>query len=149
MACFNFAAIFTDHMVLQRNKNITVWGSAYNGTEITIELGGNKVTAVTDEGSWKAVLPAMEAGGPYELKATDNSGAEIVFHDVMIGEVWLAGGQSNMELELQNSLNGKEVVAEVLARGLDGDNALLGIGHTREYRQVYKFRSTGCGVGSL
>ncbi len=113
MACFNFAAIFTDHMVLQRNKNITVWGSAYNGTEITIELGGNKVTAVTDEGSWKAVLPAMEAGGPYELKATDNSGAEIVFHDVMIGEVWLAGGQSNMELELQNSLNGKEVLADI------------------------------------
>ncbi|MGN0675648.1 MAG: sialate O-acetylesterase [Oscillospiraceae bacterium] len=113
MACFNFAAVFTDHMVLQRNKNINIWGSAYNGMKITVELNGMTVEAVAADGKWSAVLPPMEAGGPYELKASDSSGGEIIFRDVMIGEVWLAGGQSNMELELQNALNGREVLANI------------------------------------
>ena len=113
MACFNLAAVFTDHMVLQRNKNINIWGCAYTATDVTVELCGKSVTARAESGKWKAVLPPMEAGGPYELKVTDNSGGEIVLHDVMIGEVWLAGGQSNMELELQNALNGKEVLKNI------------------------------------
>ncbi|MDE6709947.1 MAG: sialate O-acetylesterase, partial [Oscillospiraceae bacterium] len=113
MACFNLAAVFTDHMVLQRNKNINIWGCAYTATDVTVELCGKSVTARAESGKWKAVLPPMEAGGPYELKVTDNRGGEIVLHDVMIGEVWLAGGQSNMELELQNALNGKEVLANI------------------------------------
>lgn len=113
MACFNLAAVFTDHMVLQRNKNINIWGCAYTATDVTVELCGKSVIARAESGKWKAVLPPMEAGGPYELKVTDNSGGEIVLHDVMIGEVWLAGGQSNMELELQNALNGKEVLANI------------------------------------
>ena len=113
MACFNLAAVFTDHMVLQRNKNINIWGCAYTATDVTVELCGKSVTARAESGKWKAVLPPMEAGGPYELKVTDNRGGEIVLHDVMIGEVWLAGGQSNMELELQNALNGKEVLKNI------------------------------------
>ena len=113
MACFNLAAVFTDHMVLQRNKNINIWGCAYTATDVTVELCGKSVTARAESGKWKAVLPPMEAGGPYELKVTDNSGGEIILHDVMIGEVWLAGGQSNMELELQNALNGKEVLRNI------------------------------------
>lgn len=113
MACFDTAAVFTDHMVLQRNKNINIWGSAYNGTKITVRLCGNTAEAVAENGKWHAVLPPMEAGGPYELELSDNSGAEIILRDVMIGEVWLAGGQSNMELELQNSLNGQEVLANI------------------------------------
>ena len=113
MACFDLAAVFTDHMVLQRNKSINIWGNAYSGTKITAELCGMTAETVAENGKWLAVLPPMEAGGPYELKITDSSGAEIIFRDVMIGEVWLAGGQSNMELELQNSLNGKEVLANI------------------------------------
>ena len=113
MACFNLAAVFTDHMVLQRNKNINIWGSAYNGIEITAELCGNSAKTTAEDGKWSLVLPPVEAGGPYELKVSDSSGAEIVFHDVMIGEVWLAGGQSNMELELQNALNGREVLKNI------------------------------------
>ncbi len=113
MACFNLAAIFTDHMVLQRNKNVKVWGSAYNGTKLKLEICGNIVETAASAGKWSAVLPPMEAGGPYELKVTDNGGGEIILHDVMIGEVWLAGGQSNMELELQGALNGKEVLKNI------------------------------------
>lgn len=113
MACFNLAAVFTDHMVLQRNKNINIWGCAYTATDVTVELCGKSVTTRAESGKWKVVLPPMEAGGPYELKVTDNRGGELVLRDVMIGEVWLAGGQSNMELELQNALNGKGVLQNI------------------------------------
>ncbi|MDE5742551.1 MAG: sialate O-acetylesterase [Oscillospiraceae bacterium] len=113
MSCFDLAAVFTDHMVLQRNKNINIWGCAYTATDITVELCGKSVTTRAESGKWKAVLPPMEAGGPYELKVTDNRGGETVLHDVMIGEVWFAGGQSNMELELQNALNGNEVLKNI------------------------------------
>lgn len=113
MACFNLAAVFTDHMVLQRNKNINIWGCAYTATDVTVELCGKSVTTRAESGKWKVVLPPMEAGGPYELKVTDNRGGELILRDVMIGEVWLAGGQSNMELELQNALNGKEVLKNI------------------------------------
>lgn len=113
MACFDLAAVFTDHMVLQRNKNINIWGCAYTATDVTVELCGKSVTTRAESGKWKVVLPPMEAGGPYELKVTDNRGGELVLRDVMIGEVWLAGGQSNMELELQNALNGKEVLQNI------------------------------------
>lgn len=113
MACFDLAAVFTDHMVLQRNKNINIWGCAYTATDVTVELCGKSVTTRAESGKWKVVLPPMEAGGPYELKVTDNRGGELILRDVMIGEVWLAGGQSNMELELQNALNGKEVLKNI------------------------------------
>lgn len=113
MACFNLAAVFTDHMVLQRNKNINIWGCAYTATDVTVELCGKSITTRAESGKWKVVLPPMEAGGPYELKVTDNRGGELILRDVMIGEVWLAGGQSNMELELQNALNGKEVLKNI------------------------------------
>lgn len=113
MACFNLAAIFTDHMVLQRNKSVKIWGSAYNKIKIRAELCGNTAETTAEDGKWSLTLPPMEAGGPYELKMSDSSGAEIVLRDVMIGEVWLAGGQSNMELELQGALNGKEVLKNI------------------------------------
>ena len=107
MGILSCAPVFSDSMVLQRNKNITVWGMAYDGMKVTVSLNGKTAEAVTKNHRWTAVLPAMEAGGPYEM--TVSSGNEkIVFTDVMLGEVWLAGGQSNMELELQNSLDGKK-----------------------------------------
>ena len=109
LAC---APIFSDHMVLQRGKNIKVWGIAYDGWKVEVSINGTTVTADTAEHKWMAVLPAMEAGGPYEMTISSN-GEKITFTDIMVGEVWLAGGQSNMELELQNSLDGKNVVANI------------------------------------
>lgn len=112
MGILSCAPVFSDSMVLQRNKNITVWGMAYDGMRVTVSLNGKTAEAVTKNHRWTAVLPAMEAGGPYEM--TVSSGDEkIVFTDVMLGEVWLAGGQSNMELELQNSLDGKKVLEQM------------------------------------
>lgn len=114
-------AIFSDYMVLQREKNIAVWGQT-DRAAVSVSLHGKTVEAVVQDGNFEAVLPPVGAGGPYELKVlakdgvdgtagkTEESVEEIIFQDVMIGEVWLAGGQSNMELELQNSKDGAEVV---------------------------------------
>ena len=112
MGILSCAAVFTDHMVLQRGKNINVWGIAYDNTEITVSLNGKTAKGITKNHKWQVSLPKMEAGGPYEM--TVSGGGEMIsFKDVMIGEVWLAGGQSNMELELHSSLNGEEVIKNI------------------------------------
>ncbi|TLS48709.1 sialate O-acetylesterase [Paenibacillus antri] len=102
--------IFSDHMVLQRDKEVAVWGEAADGEVIEVECAGRRATAVAAGGGWRATLPANEAGGPYRLAA--RSGAEtIVFDDVWYGDVWLAGGQSNMQWPLRSSAGGAEEIA--------------------------------------
>jgi len=96
------ADIFADHMVLQREQPITVWGTADAGAPVAVALGTlQPVSAQADgEGKWKATLPAQAASGPFELKAASGAESQVV-KDVMIGDVWLASGQSNMVLALQ------------------------------------------------
>lgn len=107
------AILFTDDMVLQRDKRIAIFGEADGDYEITVTLGGNSVSVKAAEGKWCAELPPMPAGGPYELHVA-GQGENLCYKNVMIGEVWFAGGQSNMELELVNSLNGKEIEAAIV-----------------------------------
>ena len=109
MAEFRVAAVFSNHMVLQRDKNINVFGQGQNGEKVTVKLGITLVTTIVREEKWLIVLPPMEAAKGYEM--TVNCGAfEKKFINIAIGEVWLAGGQSNMELELQNSKDGPEIL---------------------------------------
>ena len=89
-------AIFSDHMVLQRQMKIPVWGTSNPGERITVTLNNQTAQAVADaQGQWKATLPAMEAGGPYTLTVSGDDTTTI--NDVLLGEVWLFAGQSNME----------------------------------------------------
>jgi sialate O-acetylesterase len=92
-------AIFSDNMVLQRNAKIPIWGMAKPGQQITVKIHQQSKMATTDrDGRWRVDLAAMPAGGPYELTV---SGSEtITFKNVMIGEVWLCSGQSNMEMPM-------------------------------------------------
>lgn len=91
--------VFGDHMVLQRDREIRISGKAAAATAITVELAGNSAKAVADAaGKWQVALPALKAGGPYEVKITAADGKEIVLKDVLIGEVWMCSGQSNMEM---------------------------------------------------
>ncbi len=99
--------MFSDHMVLQRFKNISVFGTGSDGEKVTVTLGGDTARATVNGGIWKAVLPARKEGEGLELTVTAN-GYSRTFTDVAVGEVWLAGGQSNMEYELQNCTTGKE-----------------------------------------
>jgi sialate O-acetylesterase len=93
--------LFSDHAVLQRGRPIPVWGTADPGEQVTITLGDASRTATADRaGAWRVDLPAMPAGGPYTLRA----GAAAA-NDVLIGDVWLCSGQSNMELNVSAALN--------------------------------------------
>ncbi len=104
------AVIFGDHMVLQRNKPIRIWGWASKGENITVTLHGQSVKIKAGkDGNWQAVLPAMTHGGPYTLSIKGKN--EVSFNDVLIGEVWLCSGQSNMEWIVNNSDNAAKEIA--------------------------------------
>ncbi|HEY3417272.1 MAG TPA: sialate O-acetylesterase, partial [Armatimonadota bacterium] len=93
-------AIFADHMVLQRNLPIKVWGWAKAGEAIAVTMAGQTARATTGtDGCWQAALPPLEAGGPYEM-TVQGASETVTFSDVLIGEVWVCSGQSNMEWPL-------------------------------------------------
>lgn len=97
------SGIYTDNMVLQRNRPLTISGKANAGSTIKVSIGKHHTkTVVTANGKWSATLPPLEAGGPYTL--TIASGKEKVsFKNVLVGEVWLCSGQSNMEWAMQKA----------------------------------------------
>lgn len=106
------ASIFGDSMVLQRDKPVPVWGWAAAGEEVTVEFAGQKVATKTGEdGRWKVALQPMTADAtPHDLTITGASNKQ-VFHDVLVGEVWLCSGQSNMVWAVRNCNNAKEEIA--------------------------------------
>lgn len=106
------AAVFTDHMVLQCEKPIPLWGHAEPGKKVTAVLGDESVTTVTaSDGTYTILFGPKKAGTGYLLRIS--SGDEsLEYADVAMGEVWLAGGQSNMELMLAESMDGKKAVSE-------------------------------------
>ncbi len=93
----NLSVIFTDHMVLQADMPIRIFGEGAGRVEVS--FCGNYGTAESDGGNWLVTLPAMPYGGPYEMEVTLN-GEKTVLRDIYVGEVWLAAGQSNMEMPL-------------------------------------------------
>lgn len=104
------ANIFTSHMVLQRDKPMRFWGTAAAGEKISVNLGSNSKTIKANKaGEWEIILPALPAGGPYTL--TFKGKNTITFDDILVGEVWLCSGQSNMEWPLSASNNAQKEIA--------------------------------------
>jgi sialate O-acetylesterase len=102
--------VFGSHMVLQRDKPIVIWGWSNPGETVTVQLGPESQTAHANErGEWKATLPAMAAGGPFTLTVSGSS--TVTYDDVVVGEVWLCSGQSNMEFGIGKVNNAKEEIA--------------------------------------
>jgi sialate O-acetylesterase len=96
-------AVFSDHMVLQRGMPVPVWGTAVPGAEVFAKLAGQSASTKADEkGCWRIDLPALTAGGPFKLEVTAK-GANRSFSDVLVGEVWLCSGQSNMDFTLAST----------------------------------------------
>ena len=103
---FRLAPIFSDHAVLQRQQPIRIWGWGAPGATVRVRLDTLTAQARVDvDGRWLVELPPQEAGGPYTLVAESN-GMRHVVEDVLIGEVWVASGQSNMEMPLMPRLAG-------------------------------------------
>lgn len=97
--------IFQDHAVLQREQPIRIWGQAAAGTTITANLGGGSAEARADgTGHWNALLPSMKAGGPYTLTVKSGTGTQTV-SDVLIGDVYLCSGQSNMAFPVMAAID--------------------------------------------
>ena len=110
-ADLQIAPIFTDNMVLQRNKPIVFWGKATPNQKVTIEFNKTvKSTTVLSDGTWQATFPSMSAGGPHAITIDDGTTSKTM-SNVLIGEVWLCSGQSNMAFHLKQSHNAQEAIA--------------------------------------
>jgi sialate O-acetylesterase len=102
--------IFGDGMVLQRDQRIPVWGWVRPGARVDVALGAATRHAVAGrDGRWLVVLPPMRAGGPVTLTVR-SEGSRVTLHDVLVGDVWIASGQSNMELEVARAANAPEEI---------------------------------------
>ena len=94
--------LFGDHMVLQRDIPIPIWGNGSPGAVVKVEFAGQtKSSEVQADGTWRVTLEPMPAGGPFDLIVSGDNTIEI--SDILIGEVWLGSGQSNMEMPLKSN----------------------------------------------
>jgi sialate O-acetylesterase len=99
--------LFCDHAVLQQGAEIPVWGVAREGEVVTVEIDHQAVTTTAKDGKWSVRLNRLSAGGPYVMKISgDNT---IVLNDLLVGEVWLCSGQSNMQLALGKAAGGPPI----------------------------------------
>lgn len=99
------SGLFGDDMVLQRQKAIKFYGTAAAKAVFDIEFAGKKQKVnATGNGKWEITFPAMEAGGPYKLRVTSDS--SFTLKNILIGDVWVCSGQSNMEWVLRRAFNG-------------------------------------------
>lgn len=108
MTTLSMVPIFSDHMVLQRGQPNKIWGWDAPGTPVQITIEGPKSHLTIDarttaDGAWQAEMPELPVGGPYEI-AVQGSSLEVL-SDVLVGDVWLAGGQSNMEWHVSDTMN--------------------------------------------
>jgi len=108
--------IFRDHAVVQREKPLIVWGQAPGGDSVTVSLASARVSAQADaSGRWRAVLPALAAGGPFVLAVEDSSGQHQAAQDVLVGDVFLCSGQSNMQMPVLAAENASSEIQESAA----------------------------------
>src|SRR5690606_41654170 len=117
LACFTFFAqadvklpkIFADHMVLQRGQEIPIWGSADPRERIEVTFKDQTYTTRADKaGQWKLKMASAEAGGPFVLIVKGKN--TITIQDVLVGDVWLLGGQANMEGPLTQTDGGEDSI---------------------------------------
>lgn len=101
---------FSDNMVLQRDTPLNIWGTADKGETVAIDFNGAALeTKAGKDGKWKVQLPAMKYGGPYEMNIRGKKNA-ITLKNILIGDVWICSGQSNMEFNLDGALEAEETI---------------------------------------
>tara|TARA_B100000575_G_C23142376_1_gene665235 strand:+ start:3590 stop:5641 length:2052 start_codon:yes stop_codon:yes gene_type:complete len=127
------APVFSDHMVLQQQSDVAIWGSGSPGNDIKAicSWGEESKSIISEDGSWKFFIKTPKYGGPYDVKFISGE-KEIIFEDVMIGEVWLTSGQSNMEWPMSakilnqnyeiNNANYPKIRMFSVPRNLNGKN---------------------------
>lgn len=129
-------------MVLQRNIPIPIWGRAKPGAALIAKLGNTSAAAKADrQGKWMLRLPSHPAGGPYVLTVSEQGRPEsrVEFRNILIGDVWLASGQSNMEFPVQQAKN----AAREIAAASYPDIRLLIVGHSKKLTPQTDMPTTG------
>ena len=99
-------ALFTDGMVLQREIAVPIWGTADNGEKVTVEFNGQSVATTATDGKWMVRLKPLKAGGPFTLKINN-----LELKNVLVGDVWICSGQSNMQWSVKQSDNAEAEIA--------------------------------------
>jgi sialate O-acetylesterase len=128
--------LFQDRAVLQRGQPIAIWGTAGPGEEVVVALAGKDAPAKADtSGRWTATLPPMDPGGPFTLGVRTASGATASIADVLVGDVFLCSGQSNMEATVAQSRGG----GMVAARSANDKIRLLTVPHAGAPRPAAAF----------
>jgi hypothetical protein len=137
-AVLSVAAVFNDHLVLQQGMPIPVWGKAQPGATIQVVLRDRKATAVADaQGTWQVRLDALTAEPdqkPTELVIADGS-TTLRIADVLIGEVWLGSGQSNMEMACRSYIKDDAVLAAAVKAAPYPEIRLLTSGGNHGHRR--------------
>ena len=111
MADVSLPSVFGKDMVLQRGQPVPVWGKAEPGEKVTVAVAGQRAEATADsKGRWRATLEALKAGGPHELVVRGKN--ELRLSGVLVGEVWICSGQSNMQWPLNRTENSATVIAK-------------------------------------
>ena len=105
----NVADIFSDNMVLQRNLNLKIWGNADPGEKLFVSFNGQQGKTKADKtGKWHVILEPMKAGGPFQMSISGEN--EIVLKNILIGDVWICSGQSNMQMKVSETTNADEEI---------------------------------------
>src|SRR5437016_12289574 len=109
-AAVKLPAVIGDHMAIQRDQAVPIWGWADPGELVTVRLAGQQKTATaTADGKWRIDLDPLPVGGPHEI--TIQGSNSLTIREVLVGEVWLCSGQSNMEMPVNRALNKDQEVA--------------------------------------
>jgi sialate O-acetylesterase len=107
------ASIFMNNMVLQQNRPIPVWGKANAGEIVNVTFQNQKRTTITGKnGNWKVSFDPVSAGGTFTLSVTTGDDQNITLQNVMVGEVWICAGQSNMEFRLKHAKNSTHLISD-------------------------------------
>jgi sialate O-acetylesterase len=110
LADVRLPAIVSDHMLVQQAAPVRIWGQADPGEGVRVEFQGQKVSAKADAaGKWMVFLAPLKAGGPAEMTIAGNN--TITIHDVLVGDVWIGSGQSNMEMGMSRVNNAEQEIA--------------------------------------
>src|ERR1051326_5375117 len=103
-------ALISEGAVLQQKIRAPIWGTAKDGEKVTVEFQKQKVATIATNGQWKVVLKPLRVGGPYTLKITGDNA--LVYTNILVGEVWICSGQSNMQMGLGGCEGAKETIAQ-------------------------------------
>lgn len=116
LLCFSVATsadvkpstLFADGMVLQRDRDVSIWGTAEAGEKVTVQFRGHEASAVAENGKWSLKIPSGAAGGPFPMTIAGKN--TIALREVRVGEVWLCSGQSNMWFPVAQRPGSKELI---------------------------------------